>query len=222
MKKENGITLIALVITIIVLSALLGVSLNYGIGSLTDARNTNYKSELNIVSQAVAEQYIKLTQLGLDKVTRYTITESGYTENGKPDAIVGQFLTPSTAKSTYYSDFLLDDAKAVKVTPGVETPLNTTNFYYVKAYYRLDAADLSKLKINPGTGAAPDDAESGIKKSSYIVNYYTGEVYNINKKLYLKGKNTEATINEGDTNPNTSIVDGTDFSETNTVYDGKI
>ena len=59
MKKQSGITLIALSVTLIVLMILLGMTLSIGMDSVKEARQKNYTSEVNIVGQAVAEQYIK-------------------------------------------------------------------------------------------------------------------------------------------------------------------
>ena len=70
-KSQNGITLIALVVTIIVLMILAGI----GIGELSNnnedvaqTKNTIALSELSKVQQAVIENYLKYVQLKNDSV----------------------------------------------------------------------------------------------------------------------------------------------------------
>ena len=57
-KEETGITLVALVITIIILIILAGISIPMGINQSVTARDTKYLAELGIVKQIVYEQYV--------------------------------------------------------------------------------------------------------------------------------------------------------------------
>lgn len=58
-KLNKGITLVALVITIIVVLILVGVTVYTGTNSAGKARDKKLKSELGIVQHAVLEQYTK-------------------------------------------------------------------------------------------------------------------------------------------------------------------
>lgn len=59
MKSENGITLISLVITIIVLLILSGIGLTMGTNMISTSQDKKLTSELNMVQHAVLEQYAK-------------------------------------------------------------------------------------------------------------------------------------------------------------------
>lgn len=53
MKKENGITLVALVITIIVLLIIASISINYGTGSLDNTRLQGFYTKMEIIQKRV-------------------------------------------------------------------------------------------------------------------------------------------------------------------------
>lgn len=59
MRSENGITLISLVITIIVLLILSGIGLTMGTNMISTSQDKKLTSELNMVQHAVLEQYAK-------------------------------------------------------------------------------------------------------------------------------------------------------------------
>lgn len=58
-KKENGITLVSLVITIIILLILATISINWGKTSLTQSEDNKLQAELEMVHHAVLETYTK-------------------------------------------------------------------------------------------------------------------------------------------------------------------
>lgn len=60
-KKNQGITLIALVITIIVLSILVGITLYSGTGAIREASKNKLLTELGMVQHAVMERYYQYT-----------------------------------------------------------------------------------------------------------------------------------------------------------------
>ena len=63
LKCEKGITLIALVITIIVMLILAGVSLNATIGEngiITQAKNVTYMQSVAVLEEFMQEQYVNL------------------------------------------------------------------------------------------------------------------------------------------------------------------
>lgn len=59
MKSNKGITLIALVITMIILLILGGISLTVGNNMIEEAQDKKLTSELNMVQHAILEQYAK-------------------------------------------------------------------------------------------------------------------------------------------------------------------
>lgn len=63
-KSENGITLVSLVITLIVIAILTGIGFTIGNASMIKAKDNKRKIELDIVQHAVLEQYekFKLTE----------------------------------------------------------------------------------------------------------------------------------------------------------------
>ena len=60
-KENQGITLIALVITIIVLSILIGITLYSGTGAIRQTQQNKLFTELGMVKHAVMERYYQYT-----------------------------------------------------------------------------------------------------------------------------------------------------------------
>ena len=81
-KSQKGITLIALVITVIVVLILAGIGIGELSGNKSDikqTKNTISKSELNKIQQVVIENYLKYKQLGNERFligTRTTYSEA--------------------------------------------------------------------------------------------------------------------------------------------------
>ena len=70
MKNEKGVTLMALMVTVIVLFILSGIALNYSVSNQKDFKDNKLEIELLTVRQAVAEQYEKAKALNrLEKKT---------------------------------------------------------------------------------------------------------------------------------------------------------
>ena len=80
-KKEQGVTLVALAITIIILVIIAGASITAGISVSQSSKDGKLQSELQIVQHAVLEQYEK-----------YKVT-------GNEDTLVGTSLTLEQAKA---------------------------------------------------------------------------------------------------------------------------
>lgn len=57
--NEKGITMVAIIITVIVLLILAGVSINVGLNGMESVENSKLASELNMVQHAVLQQYTK-------------------------------------------------------------------------------------------------------------------------------------------------------------------
>ena len=61
LKKEQGITLVTLVITLIILVIILSITITVGIKSASNAAENKLISELDMVKNAVLQQYYKYT-----------------------------------------------------------------------------------------------------------------------------------------------------------------
>lgn len=157
MKNQSGVTLVALVITIIVLIILLSVSMSYGLESLRDSRDNSYRAEANMIAQAVAEQYIKIVELGYENIT--ISTDDSELHDHLQELFIGTIVDGEVPSQMTQRD-------------------NVNRNLYSQAYYRLNQADLQKLKIK-GNGTNPANINS-----NYMVNYYTGEVLNESRKQY--------------------------------------
>lgn len=148
MKNQKGITLIALVITIIVLLIIASVATYTGINAIRDSKNQSYLSEIKILQQAVLENY-----------TKYLTTKDEKYIRGKQvnyfdmEELVNDINSNSnesiTLKMMDYGDSALPEIY----------------------YYRLSEKDLEEMGV------------STTYKDTYIINYYTGEVFNETLKV---------------------------------------
>ena len=174
-NNENGITLIALVVTIMVLMILTTITVQLGDESITSARDRKLQAELELVQQACISEYTKAKQLNYLDDSNMDIPPANF---------VGNML--SGLPSTSYTGWLLTN---VILEPAY------------KHYFELTPQNLEELGIL--------NAED-----MYIINYYTGEVYNKTKTktstgadLYIKS----VEEHEGET----TSVDDTTFVESN-------
>lgn len=125
LKSEKGITLVALVITIIVLMIIATVSIgaSTGIkGNIQSAKNNVAISELSQVQQAVLETYIK------------------YKQTGNETYLVGTELTYSQAEN-YLKEL---DTKLTLKQEDYDTQENVTK---EKPYYQLSKENLESIGI---------------------------------------------------------------------------
>lgn len=135
LSKENGITLTALVITVMVIIILTSVTVYTGKESIIEAKDNKAKAELEMVQHAVLEQYVK------------------YNTTKNIDELKGEIISTDEVKN---------------ITGITELPdlTNLTNAEYRK----LDKEKLKEIGI--------ESSEDNV----YIVNYVTGEVFNITIK----------------------------------------
>lgn len=165
MKNQSGVTLTALVVTIIVLMIILSISVNLGVDSINSTKDRKLLAEVEMVQQACISEYTKAMQLG-------------YLENAstKPANFVGTAISITDLPSVTGAWFFTAE-------PAEK----------YKSYYKLTPEDLESLDILNS-------------EHTYIVNYYTGEVYNETKKytsekvpLYIKAKDVSSIQNNNDT-----------------------
>lgn len=145
-KKEKGITIIALITTIVVLLIISGVTVSTLIQGVDESQDNKLWSELEIVQHAI-----------LERNTKYKLTKD-------KELLVGTMIEPDP----------LPDGKTWKLSQS------EINGDVGKAYYELSKQDLDYLGLEAG---------SGDNVNIYIVNYYTGEVYNKTRQ-----KTTDGTV----------------------------
>lgn len=147
LKENKGITIVALVVTIVILLILASVTINGVIQGRDEAKENKLLSELSMVQHAVTQRY-----------TKYELTKDR-------DVLVGTKIQTSTLEN-------VPNTINWKVTQFDE--INNPE----REYYRVNKSDLVKL------GLSGDDKTD----SSYVVNYFTGEVYNETSKQTKSGK----------------------------------
>lgn len=156
-RKNKGITIIALTITIILLLIIASVTISIGLNSLKDSKENLKLSELNMLQQAVLENY-----------TKYKTTNNDMYILGKEKNRI----------QVSYSDMqnLINEINN-KITTGENIELKVADYTsgaldISMYYYELSQEDLEEMGVS-GT------------EETYIVNFSTGEV--INKTLQVTG-----------------------------------
>ena len=153
MKNKNGITLIALTITIIVLIIIASISVYSGMNSFHESKERKQISELSMVQQAILQQY----QI--------------YRKTGNKDYLVGEPIPYNEVKEIEEEFQNIDSSINLK---QIEYDISTDNpedFYYLLEKKENEIENVDTLKDIGITSNSEDDIE-------YIVNYSTGEVFN--------------------------------------------
>ena len=129
MKKNNGVTLIALTITIIVLMIIASVGTYTGINALNEAKEQKDISELEMMQHAILEEYTKYITT---KNTMYIRgTKINYSE---VQTIISQINSEKTSKEN-------------EITLKVENYDNLSEEDITKNYYELKEQDLKEMGI---------------------------------------------------------------------------
>ena len=175
-NKNKGVTLMILVITIVVLLILIGIAYEYGVTEMHEVSNKKMEAELEIVQEAIMQRYALIkssNQIGViaPKISSNAPITSE-TEKDRPDRLVGTRIASSSEISNQGFE---------NVNPIISYSTNENNRKFEEYYYLLDENDLSDLGIEKGSN--PNDS---VKKRSYIVNYSTGEVFDVGNKKYYK------------------------------------
>lgn len=152
-RENKGITLIALIITIVVLLIIAGISISGGIEGIDKADDNRAMSDLEKVQHAITERY-----------TKFELTKD-------TSVIVGTKVDTLPTLPTPTGDA---ETPTWKVFQG-GTDENLTPLPE-REYYRLSKLDLENLGL---TG--------DYKNSSFIVNYYSGEVFDETVQTTSKG-----------------------------------
>lgn len=178
MKNEKGVTLIALVITIIVLIIIAAISLNAGLENIPQVDNSIYESEIIMVQKAVTERYVYAKTVGETerKISGESLQPTSYrgtviTDTSTIDKELIKDLkeTANSDRSSWYGGGTEDIDSHFNLNLN-NSYVNTNGMTYDNCYYRLSIEDLEELGI---TGS----------KNTYIVNYRTGEIYNESRQI---------------------------------------
>ena len=187
-SKNDGVTLTAIIIMLMVILIICGISLNYGISTLQEVADNRTETELSVVQQAIVQQYtLLLTQNEDDKPAEEISSNVELADDSdRPASLVGTRIADETELEDYgFTEYLINYS-------DYETMV------YEYYYYYLDMEDLETLGVEMNSSISSEDA----KERAYIVNYSTGEVFDIvtesyytsEDSIYLKGSNSK--INE--------------------------
>lgn len=168
-KNENGITLVSLIVTIIIMLILIGVGLSITFDEIDDARNNKLWGEIGIVRQAVVEQYQKALAVG----------KTGELKTAPQlDVWIGEKITSRTG-SSFFPGAVNAELERQGITDAYMFTYDYNNnekcIYQEDCCYELNPNNLKQLGIEDAT-------------HTYIVNYKTGEVYNESKQTDYDGK----------------------------------
>jgi len=159
-RKDSGITIIALVITIIVLLIITGIVMSAGIENIPEVENAVYESELVMVQKAATEKYMYAKTVG---ETERKITNISNPDGNKPNSFKGTIVANTSGINTSKAgEYILENSYTLSVS-----------MTYDDCYYRLKPSDLEAIGISKGS-------------DTYIVNYKTGEVYNETTQTILQ------------------------------------
>ena len=187
-RNDKGVTLMILTVTIVVLLIILGITLNYGVSEIHDVSNKKMESELEIVQEAIMQRYALVKSEGQLGIKAPSISSNTQTETTRPSGLVGTRI----ANSSY-----IETQGFSGVEPMITYSSGENNKNFEDYYYLLNENDLRDLEIEKGD----NPNESGSKERSYIVNYSTGEVFDVgNKKYYQTGSNNGDLVYKQPTN----------------------
>ena len=175
-KNNKGVTLVALVITIVVLLIIISITINFGLSELHDVADKKIESELGIVQEAVMQRYALVKSSNQLGITAKAISSNTSLEadSERPQKLLGTRIARSEDVLSY---------GFTGVTLKVEYSANASDKNYEDYYYLLDEKDMNDLGIEKGDTVKTTDGEAE-KELSYIVNYSTGEIFDIGNKKY--------------------------------------
>lgn len=158
LKNKKGITLIALILTIIVLIIIAGIGIGESLnndGSVERSQDAIAKGELAKIQQVVLENYIK------------------YKQTNNVQYLRGEEMTYEEAQEVEEEFKSIDqDNTEIKLRQyHYETNVDPEDYYYKINKENLMQMGLKKITNN----------------DEYMVNYATGEVFNITQKKTVEG-----------------------------------
>lgn len=164
MKKENGITLMLLAVSVLVMIILIGTGMTAVYTGINEVKDNKLNTELGIVRQAIVEQYALAEAVGKTKVLKEDVPVSFW---------IGEKIDNGDMIYVPTSGLNAEDENATEFFSRIQ---DCHPVYQEDFYYRLQKEELQQL------GITSEESEY-----VYIVNYATGEVYNETKKLTSTG-----------------------------------
>lgn len=161
MKKNRGITMVALVITIVVLLIIAGISIGAGNNAIKNSKLENLKTNMLLIEVKAKEQ-IENAKFRLG--TSFSFNKA--TEEEKTNRV-------NTAKSEFKGEEIVDGNifnNNTKITTEKIQEDNTNNTYY----YKLSTQDL----IDMGLKNVKSDEKNGYYIVKYNLTDSTIEIYN--------------------------------------------
>ena len=144
-KNENGVTLIALAVMMIVMVIILSITTYSGISSVKESSRKKLTSELEIVQHAVLEVYTKyqifndISYLVGDKIQSINDIPTEYRDSLKVKNIA--FSSNNRTESSYYK---LDENKLKDI--GIEE----SNYQYIVCYKTGEVMNITVKKTSNG------------------------------------------------------------------------
>lgn len=118
LRKTNGVTLVALIITVILLLIISGISITGTLRGHKETKEASQISELNMIQHAILERYTK-AQLTKEELPGTTITENDVqTIIDEINDITGENIT---LKGTEYKELSISDLEKLGVTNEEDT-----------------------------------------------------------------------------------------------------
>lgn len=165
-KNNKGVTLMSLAITVLILIMIAGISISLGMEILNQSKDYKTEVEISEIQTAVYQRYILLKSEGNTEIIAKEVNGniSASLDSGRPKTLVGTRIGKLSGLSAYeFHEYKEDYA-------------DTSNMAYEEYYYYLNSADLTSIGVE-GNSASNDDR-------AYIVNYSTGEVFDVYNKRY--------------------------------------
>lgn len=134
MNREKGITLIALIITIIVLLIIAGVTIGGAIRGIDESQENKLFSELKMVQHAIVERKTKYDLTGQQELLKGTkinnINDIDITDDEGTNVKLNLKLTQADIDSTEKAYYRLNeqDLKAIGLEPATETGVANSNY----------------------------------------------------------------------------------------------
>ena len=110
-NKENGVTLIALIITIMALSILIAITVEFGLSTVKEVENDQIESELSLVQSAIIQQYTLLITQNQSGEIADTIKRNAKLEDdiNRPKCLIGTRLSSiDMITKNGFSDYKID------------------------------------------------------------------------------------------------------------------
>lgn len=118
LRKTNGVTLVALIITVILLLIISGISITGTLRGHKETKEASQISELNMIQHAILERYTK-AQLTKEELPGTTIKENDVrTIIDEINGITGEDIT---LKGTEYKELSISDLEKLGVTNEEDT-----------------------------------------------------------------------------------------------------